>query len=57
MEELDMIVNALVSGDYDQATSDKFVEWTPKLELHVPLVDREHKLLVEYINELHQAMM
>ncbi|MDD3684287.1 MAG: methyl-accepting chemotaxis protein, partial [Desulfovibrio desulfuricans] len=41
MEELDMIVNALVSGDYDQATSDKFVEWTPKLELHVPLVDRE----------------
>ena len=56
MEELDMIVNALVSGDYDQATSDKFVEWTPKLELHVPLVDREHKLLVEYINELHQAM-
>ncbi|MGV6994455.1 bacteriohemerythrin [Desulfovibrio sp. QI0430] len=56
MEELDMIVNALVSGDFDQALSDKFVEWTPKLELHVPLVDREHKLLVEYINELHQAM-
>ena len=56
MEELDMIVNALVAGDFDQALSDKFVEWTPKLELHVPLVDREHKLLVEYINELHQAM-
>ncbi len=56
MEELDMIVNALVAGDYDQATSDRFVEWTAKLDLHVPLVDREHKLLVEYINELHQAM-
>ncbi|MDD3685088.1 MAG: bacteriohemerythrin [Desulfovibrio desulfuricans] len=56
MEELDVIVSALVAGDYDQATSDKFVEWTPKLELHVPLVDKEHKLLVEYINELHQAM-
>ena len=56
MEELDMIVNALVAGDYEQATSNRFVEWTPKLELHVPLVDREHKLLVEYINELHQAM-
>ena len=56
MEELDMIVNALVAGDFEQALSDKFVEWTPKLELHVPLVDREHKLLVEYINELHQAM-
>ena len=56
MEELDMIVNALASGDYDQASSDRFVEWTSKLELHVPLVDREHKLLVEYINELHHAM-
>ena len=56
MEELDMIVNALVAGDYDQATSNKFVEWTPKLALHVPLVDREHRLLIDYINELHQAM-
>ena len=56
MEELDMIVNALVAGDYDQATSSKFVEWTPKLALHVPLVDREHRLLIDYINELHQAM-
>lgn len=56
MEELDMIVNALVSGDYEQATSDKFVQWTPKLDLHVPMVDKQHKLLVDYINELYTAM-
>ena len=56
MEELDMIVNALVSGDYEQATSDKFVQWTPKLDLHVPMVDQQHKLLVDYINELYTAM-
>lgn len=56
MEELDMIVNAIVAGDYDQVSSDKFVQWTDKLELHVPLVDREHRMLVDYINELHVAM-
>ena len=56
MEELDMIVTALVSGDYEQATSDKFVQWTPKLDLHVPMVDRQHRLLVDYINELYTAM-
>ncbi|OXS30219.1 MAG: chemotaxis protein [Desulfovibrio sp. MES5] len=56
MEELDMIVNALVSGDYEQATSDKFVQWTPKLDLHVPMVDKQHRLLVDYINELYTAM-
>ncbi|MFT4300274.1 MAG: bacteriohemerythrin, partial [Desulfovibrio sp.] len=56
MEELDMIVNALVSGDYEQATSDKFVQWTPKLDLHVTMVDKQHRLLVDYINELYTAM-
>lgn len=56
MEELDMIVNALVSGDYEQATSDQFVQWTPKLDLHVPMVDKQHRLLVDYINELYTAM-
>ena len=56
MEELDMIVNALVSGDYDQAATDQFVQWTPKLDLHVPMVDRQHRMLVGYINELYEAM-
>ncbi len=56
MEELDMIVNALVSGDYEQATSDQFVQWTPKLDLHVPMIDKQHRLLVDYINELYTAM-
>ena len=56
MEELDMTINALVTGDYEQATSDKFVQWTPKLDLHVAMVDRQHRLLVDYINELYTAM-
>ena len=56
MEELSIIINALVTGDYEQATSDKFVQWTTKLDLNVPMVDRQHRLLVDYINELYTAM-
>lgn len=56
MEELDMIVNALVTGDYGQASSDKFVQWTSRLDLHVPVIDRQHRMLCGYINELYTAM-
>ncbi|WP_165175359.1 bacteriohemerythrin [Desulfovibrio sp. ZJ369] len=56
MEDLDMIVNALVTGDYAQASSDKFVQWTSKLDLHVPVIDRQHRMLCGYINELYTAM-
>ncbi len=56
MEEMDMIVNSLVTGDYEAAATDKFVQWTPKLDLHIPQVDRQHRKLCDYINELHEAM-
>ena len=57
MEELDMIVNVLVTGDYAQAAaSDKFVQWTPKLDLRVPAIDRQHRRLCDYINDLYRAM-
>ncbi len=56
MEEMDMIVNSLVTGDYEAAATDKFVRWTSKLDLHIPQVDRQHRKLCDYINELHEAM-
>ena len=56
MEEMDMIVNSLVTGDYESAASDKFVQWTSKLDLHIPMVDQQHRKLCDYINELHTAM-
>lgn len=56
MEEMDMIVNAMVTGDYSQAASDKLVQWTPKLDLHIPMVDSQHRQLCDYINELYFAM-
>ena len=56
MEELDMIVNAMVSGDYERAASSKFVQWTPRMELGISDIDQQHRLLVDYINDLHSAM-
>ena len=56
MEELDMIVNAMVSGDYERAASSKFVQWTPRMELGISEIDRQHRMLVDYINDLHSAM-
>lgn len=56
MEELDVIVNALATGDYEQAASDKFVQWTSKLDLNVPAIDKQHRMLCGYINDLYTAM-
>ena len=35
----------------------KVVEWTPEYSVHVPALDREHKLLFGFINRLHEAML
>ena len=56
MEELDMIVSALASGDYDRASSSKFVQWTRNMDLGINDIDSQHRLLVDYINDLHSAM-
>ena len=56
MEELDMIINALVTGDLDQVSSNKFVKWTNRLDVHIPEVDSQHRQLCQYINELYNAM-
>ena len=56
MEELDMIVNAMVSGDYERAASSKFVQWTSSMDLGLDDIDSQHRMLVDYINDLHSAM-
>ena len=56
MEELDMIVNAMVSGDYERAASSKFVQWTSSMDLGLNDIDSQHRMLVDYINDLHSAM-
>ncbi|MDR2055498.1 MAG: bacteriohemerythrin [Desulfovibrio sp.] len=57
MEQMYITVNALATGDYALASAtDKFVQWTPKLELHVPAIDSQHQKLCGYINDLYAAM-
>ncbi|WP_300707661.1 bacteriohemerythrin [uncultured Desulfovibrio sp.] len=57
IEDLGMIVSALFSGNLEMASSsDKFVQWTDKLNLGVQLVDEQHRMLCSYINDLYHAM-
>jgi methyl-accepting chemotaxis protein len=57
MEQMYVTVNALATGDYALASgTDKFVQWTSKLETHVPVIDSQHRKLCEYINDLYAAM-
>lgn len=33
-----------------------FIEWNENLSVHVPSVDRQHRTLIKYINELSDAV-
>ncbi len=59
MEDMDMLVHALVSDTYDMLppeNANTFMVWSPQLEIGVPEVDAQHKQLCGYLNDLHAAM-
>ncbi len=57
MEELDVIVKGLASGDLEAATSSgKLIQWTDKMNLGIELIDSQHQMLVNYINALYRGM-
>ena len=56
VEELDMIIQGLASGKLGALKSDRLVEWTEALSVNITTIDDQHKVLVDLINELHQAM-
>lgn len=56
-ESMEMIVHGLVSGNADAAATTKLVQWTPKLETGIQLIDDQHKSLCNLINGLHSAML
>ncbi len=57
VDDVDMIVHALNSGDLEAASSsDSFIVWTDKLNLGINRIDMQHKKLCDYINALHKAM-
>jgi len=34
-----------------------FFEWKESLTVGHPMIDRDHKMLIQYVNEMHSAMM
>ncbi|HVN29295.1 MAG TPA: bacteriohemerythrin [Candidatus Binataceae bacterium] len=34
-----------------------FFEWKDDLTVGHPMIDRDHKMLIQYVNEMHEAMM
>ncbi|MDR0827155.1 MAG: bacteriohemerythrin [Desulfovibrio sp.] len=57
MEELDIIAQALATGDLAQASQDtKLVVWTHNMDTGIDIIDSQHKMLYVYINSLYRAM-
>lgn len=57
MEDLEMIMHSMTTGDMDSAASDsKLVQWSDKLATGIKIFDDQHKTLCDYINKLHKAM-
>ena len=57
VEELDSLIQAMGSGSLASVTSsEKLMVWTDDLALGINIIDEQHKMLLEIINELHAGM-
>ena len=57
MENQEMIVHSLATGDLQTAASEnKLVQWTDKLATGIRLIDDQHRVLCNLINDLYRAM-
>ncbi len=56
VEDLDTIIQGIATGQMSGVAGDKLVEWSDALSVGVHEIDEQHKVLVNMINELHQAM-
>ncbi|HJB66491.1 MAG TPA: bacteriohemerythrin [Candidatus Mailhella merdavium] len=55
LEDLGMVAIALKNGDYNLTLSEDLVQWTDNLATGIPLIDEQHKMLLNYINNLYRA--
>jgi hemerythrin-like metal-binding protein len=49
-------INRLYMGETENTVPKLFMEWSPELETGIAFVDRDHKVLVDMVNDLHRAM-
>ncbi len=57
MEELQIIIHAITTGDTEAASSSsQLIKWTPSFAMGIGTIDDQHKMLCSYINNLHRAM-
>ncbi len=57
VEELDTVIQGMASGKLaGVGSSDKLMEWSDELSVGIGLIDDQHKVLLDLINELHAGM-
>jgi len=57
VEELDTIIQGMASGKLaGMGNSEKLMEWSSDLSVGVGLIDDQHKVLLDLVNELHAGM-
>jgi methyl-accepting chemotaxis protein/hemerythrin len=56
-EELDTIIQGMAQGHLEAAVAqDRLITWHDGLSVNIKEIDRQHKRLVDLINQLHAAM-
>ncbi|MDR3044509.1 MAG: bacteriohemerythrin [Desulfovibrio sp.] len=56
-EELDTLIQNMASGKLALVrTTNKLVEWSPSFSIGIKSIDEQHKILIDLINEVHDAM-
>ncbi|MEG2171648.1 MAG: bacteriohemerythrin [Desulfovibrionaceae bacterium] len=57
IENMEMIIHGLATGNTEEVSMTKLVQWTKKLETGIQMIDDQHRSLCELINGLHKAMV
>ena len=56
LEDLGAVAIALKNGEHIQSPAGDVVQWTDSLSTGISLIDEQHKMLLNYINNLYHAM-
>lgn len=57
VDGMESIIQSLASGDMNIKQQEKLVQWTPKIATGVRIIDEQHKVLCNMINDLHASLL